>query len=348
MINIKRSDRQYIDIEAFGDYELTHCIAYEMAIRNKRVIRVVKDFLEAYINYDRYEKFIGTTLDFDKADKPAQELLSFFINPFGLYLNYHFFDEVNNALEKIKKEEDKKYFVSTPLSFLLYSKKNYNDKFKNGNLLIQHKKVEVYKSLMVHQEEEKSSSIMRNDIEINYSRPLCIPRALSKEKNFILNINYPINELKNFIEKVKKDYDKDNATLLSISELLGEKLEKSDIKISKKKLADKFFVYDYVRARLEQIEEWNKETREKFNEEIQRVKNTYPDSSYKTTEINMLKESLRGDTINININDIFEEEELTNLISKGTARRYYYEMKPFIEDLKYKELVTGVQTSNTI
>ena len=38
----KRSDRKYLRIEEYQDYEFTHCIAYEMAIRNEEVIKLTK------------------------------------------------------------------------------------------------------------------------------------------------------------------------------------------------------------------------------------------------------------------------------------------------------------------
>ena len=38
----KRSDRKYLRIEEYQDYEFTHCIAYEMAIRNEEVIKFTK------------------------------------------------------------------------------------------------------------------------------------------------------------------------------------------------------------------------------------------------------------------------------------------------------------------
>ena len=36
----KRKDPIYKEIEEFKDYEFTNCIAYEMAIRNKQVIKI--------------------------------------------------------------------------------------------------------------------------------------------------------------------------------------------------------------------------------------------------------------------------------------------------------------------
>lgn len=39
-----RSDKQYKEIEKFRDYELTQCIAYEMAIRNAENIKLAEEY----------------------------------------------------------------------------------------------------------------------------------------------------------------------------------------------------------------------------------------------------------------------------------------------------------------
>ena len=40
-----RNDRNYKKIESFEEYELTNCIAYEMAIRNEEVIKLINEKL---------------------------------------------------------------------------------------------------------------------------------------------------------------------------------------------------------------------------------------------------------------------------------------------------------------
>ena len=51
-MKLKRSDNQYIEMEEFADYELTQCIAYEMAIRNWRH----KDLADGVVNYYNHYK----------------------------------------------------------------------------------------------------------------------------------------------------------------------------------------------------------------------------------------------------------------------------------------------------
>lgn len=42
-MNFLRTDSRYKRIEKFNSYELTHCIIFEMATRNKNVKELIKD-----------------------------------------------------------------------------------------------------------------------------------------------------------------------------------------------------------------------------------------------------------------------------------------------------------------
>ena len=87
-MKISRNDIQYIEVEHFEDCEFTTCIAYEMAIRNDRVIELVKNQLE-YIERN------NNLMDSDILDELLEK---FYINE--LYLNYHFFSDLINSDEE--------------------------------------------------------------------------------------------------------------------------------------------------------------------------------------------------------------------------------------------------------
>ena len=182
-------------------------------------------------------------------------------------------------------------------------------------------------------------------VRTNFKRPLIkLSKHLTVNTKIELNLHKPIDELISYITHIKETIDENNILKFPI-ELLGEPLEVSDTKLSRKKIADKFFVYDYVTVRLEQIEKLNIETERLHSEEVARIKSSpYLDGGDRTTQINMLKKDLRDNLINTGINDILKEEELVGSIPSGTAKRYYYEMKPYIEEEKYKELITGILT----
>lgn len=55
MIELKRSDKQYIEVEEFADYELTQCITYEMAARDWHY----KDIADGVVtHYEHYKESI--------------------------------------------------------------------------------------------------------------------------------------------------------------------------------------------------------------------------------------------------------------------------------------------------
>jgi hypothetical protein len=109
-----RGDKQYTDIEKFKKYELTHCIAYEMAIRNDEVIDTIHSFVNNFIKHDRY---LYKYQDYKKCYDDSQKLLESFIAPNELYLKYHFFNELNKIIADIQSEEreNKKLFEKIEL-----------------------------------------------------------------------------------------------------------------------------------------------------------------------------------------------------------------------------------------
>ena len=65
---------------------------------------------------------------------------------------------------------------------------------------------------------------------------------------------------------------------------------------------------------------------------------TFISSKYKTIQINEKRKELKKNT-NSRIIEIFQEFKDLENIGEGKAKRYYYNIKPFIDDLKYKELI---------
>ncbi len=384
MIELNRAASRYKEIESFADYELTQCIAYELAIRNCEVIKLKNkidellkivwyEFTEARDNdrelleeYEKTEEEYYEKLDDDDFDNDDLDIPDF---------HQYFLDRNNNApliKEKIQtllngywiRHIYEDGIINEAATMLGEDSTIAQDIFQNKQVkrLREHGFLGIFEQVGVSKDNRVVSS---NDIGFVFGRSnntckevdlnktarsqrlesLVIPKKYDTSIKIKINPNLPKNELIALIEKIKDNYTQDPSMIRSPVELLGELSDVSNTKISKKKLADKFFVYDYIKARLEQIDELNNEIKEDFDIDVQHIKdNPYLDWTDKTTQINMLKKDLRGNTINTSINDIFEEEELTSSIPKGTAKRYYYEMKPFIDDMKYKELITGIRT----
>ena len=378
MIDLKRSDKQYVEVEEFSDYELTQCIAYEMAARGNGDINITKEVVKYYKNYkEEIDRIIlqrqGNEIEiFPKGGEHIMHLLTLvnsleLINLEDTAINYKdpkFGEEfwefiaiwdkfhemtINEDVSFVKNNDDEEIEVSKNTvreGYIIHtSLLSYEDDVCNhyGKEDYNISSIEGYRRYI----EENPWNSATPDMEITeyFKRPKIEEDELKTiSPKLTLNLNKPLDELIAYVTHVKTDMEQNNLVKLPI-ELLGIELKKSDTKISKKKLADKFFVYDYVKARLKQIEELNSETEKVFKDDEEQIKsNPYSNGADRTTQINMLKKDLRENLINTSINDIFEEEELTSSIPKGTAKRYYYEIKPYIEGKKYKELITGILT----
>jgi len=122
-----------------------------------------------------------------------------------------------------------------------------------------------------------------------------------------LNLNLSKEELIAYISKIKDDFDKDNSIIKTPLELLGETLEKSDNKkIPKKPKASVYADWFYI------YDYWK-----------------YEKALGKTDK------------------DIFVALEVENDVpyKEDMIRKIRDKMKYFIDDLGYKELITGIKNS---
>jgi hypothetical protein len=307
-----REDEQYLAVEKFEDYELTYCMAYEMAIRNDEVIQTIYSFYNNYVNNDIYDCFILSTDDFKKCDKDSQKLMKFDLNPLSLYLNYHFFKNINDHIEELKEDDSKANndYFSHRLSWILFTP--YQGFCKNKIIpkkkIIEYKTTKFYTSFINHKinEDNKTMSIYHNDITPNYSRPLSLSFNDIKERRLILNMALPINELIDFITKLKKDYEHDHSFFKTVKELEGDSFKKANKRdgrlSSQTKLADMFYIYDCL----------------KLGRKKSDIK----------TDITIYYRLKGIDTRQLHID---------------TLNTYHEIMKDYIDNLKYKELVLGIK-----
>ncbi|MFK5937080.1 MAG: hypothetical protein QM497_01675 [Sulfurimonas sp.] len=92
MINIpKRSDTIYKEIEEFEDYELTQCVAYEMAIRNEYNLKLLDEIVGIYTN--NKEEDMYANINFEDKHQNKQLRILYKINsseiiPFASNLEY--------------------------------------------------------------------------------------------------------------------------------------------------------------------------------------------------------------------------------------------------------------------
>lgn len=280
-MKISRNDIQYIEVEHFEDCEFTTCIAYEMAIRNDRVIELVKNQLE-YIERN------NNLMDSDILDELLEK---FYINE--LYLNYHFFsDLINSDEEKNMNGWRWKNNISKKI-----------DKTDEQILSTEH-----FKNFSVFTKVMDSCIPEQSVLLTNFSRPPLESFPIIKELNVRLNFSLPEKDILEYIKHIKKEFDKKNSIIKSGFEILNDielnnsdKINSRDILSYKERVADMLFIYDCMKL------------------------------SYKILKIRYMLEdyySLKG----------IETKSFT----EKTIRKYFELAKQYINNCKYKELITGI------
>ena len=266
-----RADKQYTDIEKFKKYELTHCIAYEMAIRNDEVINTIDKFIMSFIKNDsQSDKCILSTFEFsDRTAYYSQKLMYFYINPLQLYLEYHFFQDINEVIKKrinyeelndeecykeIRENKDSgKHLIRHSIKRWLYKPrdKDYfsSSERKTEKLTYEFKHTSLYDLTQSIKYDPKTTvQSKRSSITPYYSRPFSPDEFKNKNSNFYLNLEAPTDELVDFIKQFKKEYDKDQTVVKNVFELLNTEVEETVKNINlpniQNRYADMFFIYD--------------------------------------------------------------------------------------------------------
>lgn len=360
----KRTDEIYQEIEAFEDYEFTNCIAFEMCIRNKEVKELLSETLlfsevkeipkEKIEGIEVLKSFMIPIDDIDSKHNTYKELCKFGIVGSSAMeytirkgickdklvscvatapeytkiidtLNDLEYKEVcnlekglHNTLE-FEELETKKKILSTKMTEgekvtlevdILENNQDYINRY-GGSL----------ETIML----PKSKNIIKNALiqkqEINilnlFSRPI-LELPYSTKSNIQLNINLPKDELIAYITKIKDDYDNDNTIIKTPLEVLGEEFEKSDNKHTQKKpkpqkWADWFFIYDCYKIL--------KANRTDSNETL-----------YGEIDL-LLLEHYNSDKENYYSIETYKKTIIKN-------------MTYLINDLGYKELITGIANDN--
>lgn len=367
----KRNDNIYKEIESFEDYEYTNCIAFEMAIRNDEVKKLLdKTNLFNTIKRATQNEVIDSHFDNILLSTKERKDVAFELSKYGFNHKECVMHNLHKNMANIKGDKlgstvlaQSEYTKLTDIlskseldivckvEISLYNQmpwvKEEKDKMKTNEDFL---KIGNHLEWIFHETNEEiiKDALKRTQkikIKNQFSRPI-LELPYTTIADIQINLSIPKDELIAYITKLKEEYDTDNSMIKTPLEHLGEKSENSSMTISKKKIADKFFVYDYVKVRLKEIDELNQEEKLKYDEKIQWIKNNSSlTGSDKKIQIQTLKHDQKENLINTTINDIFKDEKLNKEITKGTAKRYYYEIKPFIDELKYKELITGISNN---
>lgn len=210
---------QYTDVEKFEPYELTSCLAYEMAIRNRTVEGLI-------INHHNNPEYTGNKL-----------FHSFYLTKF--YFNYHFINwciDMEHHNEVLKKRFE--------VGEEIYEYDENGEKIKN---LINKKKGYCINTKIA------DGITISNTICPTFKRPKLEPYRISKDVQVELNLALPEKELIEYIKLIKKDFDTNNnisKTGYEVYEDLifenGEKIKPRDILTNGLYAADMFFIYDCI------------------------------------------------------------------------------------------------------
>jgi type I restriction enzyme M protein len=260
-----REDIKYKDIENFKAYELSYCIANEMAIRNKTIEKQIRKFY--------YLENLVPELSFTKLTKKidnsyiANNLKNkYLISVYHCEINY--FGELSSIEYSKDKQNDLFGYNEVPIDSLLKRRLHLNNNEKNE--LETYQKID-FKNIMSDRNPDgfKLSQEYNNDEEGYYSsiipdfhRKLIDPNLVSVPLNFSL----PKEELIAYISHIKDslfpDEQKINKSkqILTVSELLNKerykdhkKSRRYPAKVKASKIADYLYIYDYVTERIKQL-----------------------------------------------------------------------------------------------
>lgn len=345
-----RADPMYEEIENFEDYELTQCVAYEMAIRNDDNIKAIDDVIE-YYNKNKEHLYKGNEYtetflhiidlisDIEIVDirreEPYYKYMKYFDNKFvsddfiqivketrsmKRYLDGHLepslLDKVINPGVFMNAREDEEERDGFSIFTQILDGTDPND-FDTGKPRIYHSNgtiiIEKFKRPKIKISEFKTNDVI---LKVNVKKPLAELVAL-------------ISHIQKNLEP-RQDFMKPNQDVFrSPIELLGYDIKSADNKkISKALIADKFFAYDYKKAAIQFYKEKNEKKKKDYKaDETLNYKEV--NEKFKYTKDNPATEAV-------------EDIEKILKCQKSTVAGYIKDMNEYINKKKYIELLTGI------
>lgn len=340
----------YKKIDDIKDYELTNCIAYEMAIRNKELLTLLYN-LHFSTTQNQINKILQTL---DQKFYFNTNCINYFNFNFHFMYAEIFVPELN--LEKINKSDIKFYNLdNSSLELNQYSKTNESSSTDFNEKLIGFK---------------LKTDPTKMDPELflyDFSRPNL---STKKEKVilFEINPNLPKNEILNYVEHIldtlsdisvnDEIYSNANMNENTVQQLLQikdsaklqnevnnksqslrakrrkEELKKYHLpKITKQNIfANKFLIYDYITYKSKKDPETKIMT---MNENINTMINLFMQNKFV---------ALNGGLDDKKFSNKEKREDifyyLDSSIDDKTIKKYYSNMQDYIENKKYISLIT--------
>ena len=295
----------------------------------------------------KFEEYIESKITLEAIEDGAEKLLKYLQSNNLLKYIPQFRRHVSKDLNNLTIEELLEY----KNFFFFYGEKD-NIKYNCG----------IFNDLDLSIVPKEFLLIQRDNIKQNgkidsnfFSRPkLHIPKDIDKTIDLKINPNLPKDELIAYISKIKDTYDNDNSTIKTPLELLGDELDKSDEMKSKalpkkdkakrkKAMADAFYIYDTWKILEIEYAEKTKELKEKLEKDIQSIKNNLNYGKYnRKSNTDIVKTKIDDDLRNYT--KVSLKTEIANHlnISIDNVDKLHGLMIKYIDNLKYKELITGL------
>lgn len=271
-----RSEYKYIE-EEYELYELTHCMAYEMAIRNENVKHILKVLKELQNNYKEvlYTIFQNDSLEYvvHACLDSIYELLTIYNETATKKIDFSEIDSWDESTSQIghktinfimkiivelNDELNKQYYMIDKREGIIPKGLNDDVNPKLDNWFYEHIDESLTNSDYKNDYIEKAGYEIFLGADINNDELSCSkikPKFKTSLKQFnqteiTLNLSLPKKELLAFVEKIKDDYDNEESYLLNYLEFLGKELginSKVYKNMTAKKWADHFYIYDVLK-----------------------------------------------------------------------------------------------------
>ena len=389
MNKIKRNDKQYVEVEEFADYELTQCIAYEMAARDCRhrdlADKVVnfykrhKESIDNYIKEDNGLELVPTSngievnhrgynndnIDEKLLDKGIEnflecsnliskiELVSLEDTPIGyqdprlgeefwniknkIDRHYYGFDEIYpyentevirpsglDEINAINRQYREGYFIETELSSAeddcIVPIDDEDDYGQEGKAVSNIEEYAKYINNDEFQDDYNTTSNIR--IIETFKRPrIEVGKLKTLNPELVVNLNKPLDEIIAFITHVKKDIEKNNLLKLPI-ELLGTKLKRADNLVCNDS-GDKCFDPRSILSKQQKMADM-------------------------FFIYDCLKEGYSQTKIRYEVYSYYEDSGLNITLDPATLRKYRDIAVDYIDNNKYKEMLTGISINDLV
>ncbi len=273
-----------------------------------------------------------------------------------LTLDFDIFKEKIGIFPLEEKTVEEIEEVSSKLSTLSYTiyeiiqKEYYIDFFEN---------IETKKQEKVEYEESIATSLyIKREFEDNYY----IETIIDADNNKLTKTMYPLTKRKLFTDHILRFSSNHLIIYKEAIKFIEDFFKPNDEKMKKQKaLADAFFCYDYYKYRLEQVNRKNKEAELKNSNNIllqealfymseidndkfmtAQQKNKEKSEYIKIKEREEIKLKSTPTTNKTSNYYIFNEKDfLKSGINKNTALTYYQWISPYIDNMKYKNIING-------